>query len=340
MVATVGGIVTLEREDGQAAGPRWKITGNAMPGAHISSIIFPAPGLILAGIFKGGIAASTDGGSTWSARDAGVGERDVYSLAMTTLGGRTRLFAGTEPAHLYISDDLGQSWRDVPSLRAVPGMPRWTFPAPPHIGHLKHMTIAPDDPATIYASIEQGGLLKSTDGGESWQELEGVDEDVHRSMIIRSRPNRIYAVTGIGLYVSEDRGRTWERRTDQGAIIGGYPDQFEVVPSRPDTIFACGALDNPNSWLASHFAASRITRSRDAGLTWEILGNGLPAPERWQAAIEAMCIEDWGKSFSIFAGTTAGEVYASDDGGENWSLIAGGLAPISKSMHAHILNAA
>jgi hypothetical protein len=49
--------------------------------------------------------------------------------------------------------------------------------------------------------------------------------------------------------------------------------------------------------------------------------------------MEAMSFEDWGESFSIFAGTTSGEVYASEDGGATWSLIVDGLAPISKAGH-------
>ena len=66
-----------------------------------------------------------------------------------------------------------------------------------------------------------------------------------------------------------------------------------------------------------------------------MLQNGLP--ERMQASIEALCLEDWGESVSLFAATTAGDVYASDDSGEHWGRIISGLAPISKGGHYEAL---
>ena len=53
----------------------------------------------------------------------------------------------------------------------------------------------------------------------------------------------------------------------------------------------------------------------------------------------ALCLEDWGDSFSVFAATTGGEVYASDDGGEHWALIARDLAPVSKVHHHRLIEA-
>ena len=41
------------------------------------------------------------------------------------------LYAGTEPAYLFRGDDLGDTWTELPGLRAVPSVESWTFPAPP-----------------------------------------------------------------------------------------------------------------------------------------------------------------------------------------------------------------
>jgi hypothetical protein len=46
-----------------------------------------------------------------------------------------------------------------------------------------------------------------------------------------------------------------------------------------------------------------------------------------------MCLEDWGDSFSLFGATATGEVWCSDDGGEHWTEVLSGLAPISKGNH-------
>jgi photosystem II stability/assembly factor-like uncharacterized protein len=343
MVGTADGITTLRRTD-RAPGSEWKTAARSLKGSHISSIIFPTPDLTLAAIYQGGIMMSRDGGASWERRDSGIAHNDVYSLGATTLNGKLRLFAGTEPAHFYISDDLGANWRESPSLRAGAGVKRWTFPGPPHKAHVKVITVAPDDPATVYASVEQGDLLRSTDAGETWSELAGFgddfDYDVHRLVIHPKDPKRLYMMGGLGLWVSADSGTTWERRTDAQSPIGGYPDQLTYLPSRPDVFLGSGARGNPFTWLQTGFAGSRIVLSGDGARSWRVLGNGLPAPDKWQSAIEAMTLEEWGASFSAFVGTTSGEVFATDDGGEHWSSIATGLAPISKWLHYMVLNRA
>jgi photosystem II stability/assembly factor-like uncharacterized protein len=343
MVGTADGIVTLQRAD-RRPNTEWRIAARSLKGSHISSIIFPARDVTFAASYHGGIMMSPDLGRTWERRDNGIAVNDVHSLGATTLNGKLRLFAGTEPAHFYISDDLGANWRESPSLRSGAGVARWTFPGPPHQAHVKVITTAPDNPATIYASIEQGDLLRSDDSGQTWKELSGFGEefdfDVHRLVIHPKAPNRLFMMGGMGLWVSDDKGDHWERRTDEHSSIGGYPDQLTYPPSNPQVFLASGARGNPFTWMQTGFAGSRIAISRDGAHSWQLLRNGLPAPDKWQSAIEAMTLEEWGSSFSAFVGTTSGEVFATDDGGENWSQIAKGLAPISKGLHYMVLNRA
>jgi photosystem II stability/assembly factor-like uncharacterized protein len=334
LVGTKEGVAIIARE-----GSGWKLAHRALTDKHISAIIIePESGLTFAGAFHGSIHASPDGGRTWEPRANGLSEANVYSLASARINGHTRLFAGTEPAHLFISDDLGRHWSEVPSLRSVPSVPKWSFPAPPHIGHVKHINFEPQNPTTMYASVEVGGLLKSTDAGEHWQEFPSLYEDVHRTMIHPNNPKFLYAVTGRGLYVSPEGGATWDQWTRREDEIGGYPDGFVFRPSDPKTIFMTAAHDAPGTWRTTHFAGARISRSRDGGRSWEILRNGLP--DRLQASIEAFCLEEAGKSSAIFAATTAGEVLSSEDDGESWKQIISGLAPISKGGHYRALVAA
>jgi len=334
LVGTREGIAIIARE-----GSAWRVAHRALTDKHISAIIIePESGLTIAGAFHGSVHVSADAGRTWEQRNNGLAESNVYSLASARINGRTRLFAGTEPAHLFLSDDLGLHWSEVPSLRSVPSVPKRSFPTPPHIGHVKHINFEPHNPTTVYASVEVGGLLKSTDAGQSWQEFPDLYEDVHRTMIHPSNPQFLYGVTGRGLYVSPDAGGTWEQWTRREDEVGGYPDGFVFRPSDPKTIFMTAAHDAPGTWRTTHFAGARISRSRDGGRTWEILRNGLP--DRMQASIEAFSLEEAGASFSIFAGTTSGEVLCSEDGGDHWEKIISGLAPISKAGHYRNLVAA
>jgi photosystem II stability/assembly factor-like uncharacterized protein len=332
LVGSREGVITIER----SAASSWRIANRALTDKHISAMITePQSGAIFAGAFQGGVHASLDGGKTWQARDNGMTQNNVYSLAAKRHNGNVRLFAGTEPAHLFISDDLGISWRELPNLRSVPSLPKWSFPAPPHIGHVKHINFDPDSPSTIYASIEVGGLLRSVDGGESWEEFPSLYEDVHRLMIHPTDPSFLYAVTGRGLYTGPQRGARWEQWTRREDEIGGYPDGFVFRPSDPKLMFMTAAHDAPGTWRTSHFAGARISRSNDGGRSWEILKNGLP--DRLQASIEAFCLEEAGDATAIYAATTAGEVIASFDLGDRWQTIVQGLPPISKAGHYRAL---
>ena len=329
LVGTQEGVVILARD---AEGKGWSVAHRALTDAHISAIIMePESGLTFAGVFGGTVFASADDGRTWEERGDGITHQDVYSLAATRLSGGVRLYAGTQPAHLFFSDDLGLHWEELPAFRSVPSVPEWTFPGGPHIAHTKHINFAPGDPSTVYASVEVGALLKSTDSGKSWRDLVGVYEDVHRTVINPDNPSRIHVTGGKGLWATSDGGATWENWTTTDHEIGGYPDGLVLHPRQPELMFIGAAHQSPGEWRTTHFAGARISRSRDGGRTWEVLGGGLP--DRMQASIEALCLEDWGESCSVFAATTAGEVYATDDAGDHWSLIISGLAPIFKTGH-------
>src|SRR6266403_3114288 len=336
LVGTREGVLTIARENSDA---EWQVTHRAIPDKHISAMITePESGLMFAGAFHGSVQMSADGGKSWEPRGNGMTQDNVYSLAARHVDGQVRLFAGTEPAHLFVSDDLGVNWSEMPSLRSVPSVPKWNFPAPPHIGHVKHINFDPENPTTVYASIEVGGLLRSTNAGEHWEEFPSLYEDVHRLMIHPSNPKFLYGVTGRGLYVSPDAGTNWEQWTRREDEIGGYPDGFVFRPSNPKMIFMTAAHDAPGTWRTTHFAGARISRSKDGVRTWEILRNGLP--DRLQASIEAFCLEEAGEAAQVFAATTSGDVFRSEDMGDHWQKIISDLPPISKAGHYRNLVAA
>jgi len=345
-VGTKDGLVLLER--GDAGG--WHEGHRALRGQHISSIIFePTSGLMFAGSFFGSVHASADGGKTWERRDNGITVHDVYSLASTVVDGNVHVYAGTEPAHLFCSETLGEHWSELPALRSVPSSPNWSFPAPPHIAHTKFITFDPRDSNTLYACIEQGALLKSTDSGASWAELNTVGSfrdkdrpaehfyDVHKALIDPRDPKKIFVTGGAGFYVTSDGGNTWERWTSPDWAEDVYPDGFVLNPRNPDVMFVAAAEHNPTTWRKSAYAGGRIYRSSDGGKNWQRLAGGLP--ENLKHEFGALCLEACGDGYSVFGATTGGDVYCGENSGERWTLIASNLAPISKKGHERLLAA-
>lgn len=332
LAATANGVAFLTRK---TTTEPWRETHRALAQYHVVGLAYePRGNVIIATMHDGGLAVSGDDGQTWQRRTNGIKSDNVYCIAIAYRNGKPRLYAGTEPAHLYLSDDMGLSWRELPHLRSVPSVPKWTFPAPPHNAHVINVTIHPHNPDIVYACVEQGGLLKSLDGGETWRELQGFNDDVHRVLIPESAPNRLFLPTGYGFYRSEDGGESWRELSDLIKPIG-YPDPMVINPLREDIMFIAGGEADPYHWMQTKSANPRVARSTDGGNTWRVVDNGMPA--RFDASFEAMAIEAWPGGSSVYMGNTDGDIWASDDDGASWRCVATDIGPVSKTIHHTIL---
>lgn len=330
LIGTANGIVALRR-----SGQEWRESRRMLEGKHIGAIaIEPTRGVIFAGVHKGGLWASEDGGETWDRRDAGTESSNFYGVNCVQAGDEVRIYAGTEPAHLYVSTDFGKTWTELRSLLDMPSKEKWTFPAPPHQGHVKNIAFDPSNPNTIYAGVEVGGAFKSTDAGKTWTEMTGFYEDVHRMVTVASRPNDVYMSTGHNLYHSTDKGGTWEIMPLPENRIA-YPDALVVLPRQPDVMFAAGSSGSPGDWRTTKDANAAIARTRDAGRTWEYLSGGLPG--HLHGNIEGMTMNAFPDGFELFAATTDGDVFFSHDEGETWATIGRDLPPVAKAGHLNNL---
>lgn len=334
LVGTMDGVVTLKRPSPDAP---WEEAGRSLAGSHVSTLLIePKNGAVLAGTHGDGIHLSEDGGKSWARSGAGLESDDLYSMNYVQDGDAVRIYAGTAPAYLYVSTDLGRSWEELPSLRSIEGRDAWTFPGDQHIAHVKTIAFDPRSADSIYLGVEVGGGFKSTDRGRTWRRLDGFSDDVHRMVVTAERPDAVYMSNGDGVFFSASGGEDWERRTGRDARIA-YPDGLVVHPEQPDLVFTSGSIMDPGAWRKSHDADARIGRSRDGGRTWEYLEGGLPAHIRGN--VEALSMHVWSGGFELAAGTTDGEVFYSEDGGNSWQTIASGLAPVSKGGHYRHLQA-
>ncbi|MGE3248157.1 MAG: WD40/YVTN/BNR-like repeat-containing protein [Beijerinckiaceae bacterium] len=305
--------------------------------AHISSLMLPGDqGAVFAGAHSGGLYRSADEGRIWASVADELKDRHIFSLDFCNYKSGSVLYAGTEPVSLLRSEDNGLSWQELPAIGKVPGNDKWTFPPPPHLAHTKCFLFEPEDPDTIYAGVEQGALLKSNDSGESWRELDSFYsrdhvwyKDIHRIVRDPIAFDRLYLVTGMGLFVSSDRGETWEHLTGIDDSIG-YPDQLIFLEGGKSMLMS-GAHRDPSSWRRSHQAHGTVLRSEDGGRSWVHSDNGLPKQGR--ANIEAFNAARFPGGMLLLCANTDGEVYASSDQATSWRKIADGLPPISKVGH-------
>lgn len=322
VVGTVDGVALLERSD-----KGWALKHKALAGCFVSAVTALDDGTLFAATHGVGVARSEDGGMTWAWVNEGLTHFDLWSARAGKLQGRDVVLVGSLPAHVYISENKGKSWRDLPGLRKTPSVGQWFFPPPPRIGHVKDIVIDGD---RLFVGVEIGTLSVSTDFGETFTELavdpDPRERDIHRVLVHPARPDRIIVANGIvGLMTSDDRGKTWRR--NQMPDKANYPDAIVLHPDNPDLVFMTAGTGWPSNWYVAGRGRGKILRSSDGGATWTRLLGGLPDGQR--AVFSALTIEVSGGDTGLYAADTDGQVFESLNGGETWTVIAD-VSPVSK----------
>jgi photosystem II stability/assembly factor-like uncharacterized protein len=280
------------------------------------------PGRLYAGTAKRGMYRSEDGGQNWCEINEGIVYKKIFSLAQHPQTGT--LYVGTEPSSVFRSTDGGDTWEAAEQLWSLPTTIDWTFPHPPHISHVRDIQFSPADPAVVFGAVEEGWLIRSKDGGETWENLkDGVNSDGHAVAIMPDNPAVVWATTGYGLFRSVDGGdhfTEWTTGPDRQ-----YLTEMVVHPARPKILFTAAAAVIPPEWSRPAGADSAFYRSEDQGASWHRLSDGLP--EHLTAG--ARCtVGDPAEPETVFFGLSDGSVWMTEDDGESCRQIVGGLPQI------------
>ena len=211
------------------------------------------------------------------------------------------VFAGTEPGAVWRSTDRGETFRLEQALWDHPHRPEW---GEGFGGQAFHTILPhPSDPASVTAALSTGGVYQTADGGKSWeprnqgiraeflpegQQYPEFGQCVHKVARHPARPERLFLQNHGGVYRSDDHGASWQY------IADGLPADFGfsivVHPHEPDTIYVFPIGGGDGRYPPG--AKARVWRSRDAGGSWEELGNGLPDSFYVAVMRDAMCADD------------------------------------------------
>ncbi len=334
---------------GSTGGGVWKTTDAGHSWANVSDGFLPVgsigaievalsdPNIVYAGTGSSkirsnvsigrGIYKSTDAGKTWTF----AGLRDVGQIAtvrvhptnpeIVYVAALGNPFVPNKERGVYRSTDGGKTWKNVlfvsdslgaADLELQPGNPRVVFACMWH-GQRK--------PWTIVSGAREGGLYKSTDGGDTWSKLSGgLPHDLigrANVAISASSPNRIYALIeaqpGAGLYRSEDGGAAWTLVNGSANLITRpfYYTTLGVDPNNADIVwvgdegwykstdggktFRSSPVphgDNHDVWINPRNSQYMIQAndgganvSLDGGRTWSTQANP-PTAEIYQVAVD------------------------------------------------------
>ncbi|MFE5209437.1 WD40/YVTN/BNR-like repeat-containing protein [Streptomyces sp. NPDC056600] len=306
----------------------------------------PAPRILVGGVsshWGPSVFHSDDLGRTWTEpaspavrfpEDTGASLERVWQLHPSAAEPGV-VYAGTEPAALFRSEDRGESFTLVRPLWEHPTRSRW---APGGGGEGLH-TILTDvrDAAALTVAVSAAGVFRSADGGASWSPSNsGVsavflpDPDpefgqcVHKISRDAADPERLYLQNHWGVYRSDDGGGSWTDIGDDLPTTFGFA--VAAHPRRGDTAYLFPV--NADSDRVPAGRRLRVFRTSDGGGSWEPLSAGLPDEDHYGVVLrDALCTDDADPA-GVYFGTRNGEVYASADEGESWRQLAAHLPDV------------
>lgn len=257
-------------------------------------------GRLYCGTWDRGLFRTEDGGDSWTH----LGLEQVTAVAVNADG---IAYAGTEPSALFRSEDAGATWTECTAMRELPSKDTWSFPPRPHTSHVRWITPDPEVRDRLFVCIEAGALLRSMDGGETWQDRR-PDSPMDTHTLIAGGSGRLYSAAGDGFVLpgygfsfSPDAGETWERPA------GGLRDHYlwGIAVDDSDTIVV-SASPGPQEAHGDEGAESTIYRRSGDG-PWTESREGLPSREGTNAWVLAW-LED-----TFYAASNVG-LFSSTDG--------------------------
>ena len=267
------------------------------------------------------IQRSSDGGNTWEAPGGGV------TIAP---GGMPR-----GESNKFVYDNSPETGKSLTTHQWYDGTQHpWEFK------RVWHIEPSLTDPDTVYAGVEDAALFRSTDGGQSWQELAGLRGHgtgskwqpgaggmcLHTILLDPSNPGRIFiAISAAGAFRTDDGGKTWkpinrglksQYLPDPNAEVGYCVHRIAMHRSRPDVLF-----------MQLH---GGVLRTDNAGDLWKEISGGLPSDFGFPIGVHA---HEPDTIYVVPINADAGRyppegklrVYRSRTGGHEWEALTNGL---------------
>jgi len=331
---TPGGVYTARRENGS-----WEVTAHKLDQWDISQLAVDpdAPNRVYAGTRGDGVVVSEDSGQSWRKPNRGtLGPGKVKCVTISPHDTST-IYAGTEPIGIWVTHDRGATWASLDGVLDVPSIATVDYPVPSVEPHVRSISINPKDANVLYATLQVGYMIKSSDAGKTWALVnDNVDADIHVVVVHPDDPNHIFVSTGghdnrLGrspgraMFDSLDGGDSW--RPMGMEFEQEYSVPLAMHPKDPDLLYAALAFGQPPQWRNRDGGAlGKLVRSTDGGSTWATAETGFE--EVGRDFVESITFDQTAPD-NVYLGTRKGGLFVSEDAGETWAQVDLGLPEIT-----------
>ena len=257
-----------------------------------------------------GLARSDDAGTRWTRVRAPFDNTQVWSIAIDPNDPDSMLIGTGAPsrAAMYRTADSGLTWDrlspELPARCAGVSRPRILTATYDHV-----------DGTSAWFGVEEGGLWRSRDRGDTWERVDGTEHDlphgvtvsdVHCVLVLDGPPKTLVCVVVNAIFVSRDDGLTWTRTGTRSTWGIYYTRLVTRVPGSNAVLLGIGD--------ATPGTTTRIFRSDDLARTWQESTVDVPANSTvWAMGTHASDPD------LVFAGTKYGHLSRSTNGGRGFT---------------------
>jgi photosystem II stability/assembly factor-like uncharacterized protein len=279
----------------------------------------------------------------------------VYKIWNLTFGNDDqpgRIYAGTIPGGLFVSEDGGDTWElnrplwnhesrggDLFAGDATSENQWMGTPAAIDYGVFEpglHSIITdPNDDDHLYVAVSTAGILETTDGGHSWAgRNKGMTNDYspdpeapwahdpHFVSCCSSDPQCMWQQNHCGVFFSEDGAQSWRKvSVPESGVHFGFP----IVADENDGKTAWVVPAHSDMQRMAINGGLCVARTDDGGESWTTFRKGLPQENAYDIVLRH-CLDISGDTLCF--GSTTGNVYLSEDRGESWQCLGTNFPPV------------
>jgi photosystem II stability/assembly factor-like uncharacterized protein len=304
---------------------------------------------LLVGTRKGAFILTSDGArKQWTVDGPHFGGWEIYHVKGSPAD-PDRLYASQSTGWfgqiIQRSNDGGRTWDTVGNkfgYDGVPGTHQW-YDGTAHPWEFKrvwHVEPSLTDADVVYAGVEDAALFRTTDGGQTWQELSGLRGHgtgpewapgagglcLHTILLDPANPQRMFiAISAAGAFRTDDGGATWrpinrglrsEQIPNPTAEVGHCVHRIAMHRSRPDVLF-----------MQKHWD---VMRSDDGGESWREISGNLPTDFGFVIDVhahepETIYVVPIKSDSEHYPMDGKLRVYRSRAGGQEWEALTNGL---------------